>query len=193
LNSEIPKLADLQEFLNNKCNLLESLNSGNQKSQSSQHKTHAIANHASANDKLTCSFCKKGHFIFQCTDFLKLAVTKRFNQVKRLNLCVNCLKHNHSTLNCKSGFCRECNKKHNILLHFNKSNQTIIETPQSIETIQQPLSTEPLVVTNHCQFDKPYVLLSTAQIHVEDIHGKYHTCRVLLDVGSQLNFISSTL
>jgi hypothetical protein len=193
LNSEIPKLADLQEFLNNKCNLLESLNSGNQKSQSSQHKTHAIANHASANDKLTCSFCKKGHFIFQCADFLKLAVTERFNQVKRLNLCVNCLKHNHSALNCKSGSCKECNKKHNTLLHFNKPNQTIIETPQSIETIQQPSSTEPLVVTNHCQFDKPYVLLSTAQIHVEDIHGKYHTCRVLLDVGSQLNFISSTL
>jgi hypothetical protein len=193
LNSEIPKLADLQDFLNNKCNLLESLNSGNQKSQSSQHKTHAIANHASANDKLTCSFCKKGHFIFQCADFLKLAVTERFNQVKRLNLCVNCLKHNHSALNCKSGSCKECNKKHNTLLHFNKSNQTIIETPQTIETIQQPSSTEPLVVTNHCQFDKPYVLLSTAQIHVEDIHGKYHTCRVLLDVGSQLNFISSTL
>jgi hypothetical protein len=120
-------LADLQDFLNNKCNLLESLNSGNQKSQSSQHKTHAIANHASANDKLTCSFCKKGHFIFQCDDFLKLAVTERFNQVKRLNLCVNCLKHNHSALNRKSGSCKECNKKHNTLLHFNKSNQTIIE------------------------------------------------------------------
>jgi hypothetical protein len=143
LNSEIPKLADLQDFLNNKCNLLESLNSGNQKSQSSQHKTHAIANHASANDKLTCSFCKKGHFIFQCADFLKLAVTERFNQVKRLNLCVNCLKHNHSALNCKSGSCKECNKKHNTLLHFNKPNQTIIETPQTIETIQQPSSTEP--------------------------------------------------
>jgi hypothetical protein len=178
LNSEIPKLADLQDFLNNKCNLLESLNSGNQISQSSQHKTHAIAIHASANDKLTCSFCKKGHFIFQCADFLKLVVTERFNQVKRLNLCVNCLKHNHSALNCKSGSWRECNKKHNTLLHFNKSNQTIIETPQSIETIQQPSSTEPLVVTNHCQFDKPYVLLSVT---------------IQLDVGSQLNFISSTL
>jgi DnaJ-domain-containing protein 1 len=148
LNSENPKLADLQEFLNDKCNLLESLNSGNQKSQSAQHKTHAIANHASANDKLTCSFCQKGHFIFQCADFLKLAVTERFNQVKRLNLCVNCLKHNHSALNCKSGSCRECNKKHNRLLHLNKPNQTIIETPQTIETIQQPSSTSKTFMAN---------------------------------------------
>lgn len=46
---------------------------------------------------------------------------------------------------------------------------------------------------SHASVNQSQVLLSTANILIEDSSGKYHTCTALLDSGSQSNFISQFL
>ena len=73
----------------------------------------------------TCSFCKKTgfdgrHMLYRCVEFIGLTPVKRLEQLKLMKRCFNCLSSGHSTLSeCPSKFrCRECNKPHHTLLHF---------------------------------------------------------------------------
>ena len=67
-----------------------------------------------------CGYCKKSrHKIHKCEDFLKLAVSARFEFCKRDNRCGNCLSPQHGTSKCTSTFrCRHCGKKHHTLLCY---------------------------------------------------------------------------
>jgi uncharacterized CHY-type Zn-finger protein len=66
---------------------------------------------------LQCFMCKKNHSLYQCIEFLNLPVVERITRVKSLKLCANCLKRNHNAEKCKASSCRQCNGKHNSLLH----------------------------------------------------------------------------
>jgi hypothetical protein len=48
----------------------------------------------------------------------------------------------------------------------------------------------PIVANHHCHSYESQVLLSTAVILVRDNTGKYQSCRALIDVGSQSNFVT---
>ena len=67
-----------------------------------------------------CGYCKKSrHKIHKCEDFLKLAVSARFEFCKKDSRCGNCLSPQHSTSKCTSTFrCRHCGKKHHTLLCY---------------------------------------------------------------------------
>jgi hypothetical protein len=124
-----------------------------------------------------CVKCTEKHFLYQCPTFRQLNENERFEEAKRLKLCINCLQPGHDAKNCNSRTCKTWNKKHHTLLHFTKR-----ETNQASN------------VSNHCHSDKAReVLLSTALVKVRDINGDFHEARALVDVASQEHFITEHL
>lgn len=131
-----------------------------------------------AKGPLQCFMCKKNHSLYQCIEFLNLPIVERITRVKSLKLCANCLKRNHNTTKCKASSCRQCIGKHNSLLH----------TENAIAEVNPVQSVVSHVKNNKSEIHQ--VLLSTAQILVKNRHEQWVLCRVLLDVGSQSNFIT---
>ena len=44
---------------------------------------------------MICSFCKQSHRIYTCPKFLILSIADKYEKVKQLTLCFNCLKEGH--------------------------------------------------------------------------------------------------
>lgn len=59
-----------------------------------------------------CYYYQGQHLIYFCNQFLKLSVEDRFQAVKRLRLCINCLRDDHFMADCKSSSCRQCGITH---------------------------------------------------------------------------------
>ncbi|XP_025831267.1 uncharacterized protein LOC112904716 [Agrilus planipennis] len=210
---EFPTFSELIDFLEKRCSLLGSLevNKNNQSLFNSSNK----ANYNNSNSKsyvttstTYCHFCKNSdHSIYTCQSFLKLSINERISEIKRLRLCLNCLRKNHFIKDCLSKKCKKCNKKHNTILHLeeNNRNSNNVESNQSAH-IEQDSLPGPSHASNHLSFkttlsfsngviSEPQTnqtILSTACVNVEDSHGKLQKCRVLLDVGSQSNFITNS-
>lgn len=117
--NQSPKIDDFTKFLRERCNLLDSINSKTNTTMpvkgyiSTKTHTHLITN------KISCPICKGSHFIYACQNFLKMSVNDRYSQIKKLNLCTNCLRSGHGNENCRlNNNCRICNKRHNTLLHI---------------------------------------------------------------------------
>ncbi|XP_072392236.1 uncharacterized protein [Diabrotica undecimpunctata] len=214
----IPILDDLLKFLKERCRILESLDNYNDNKQDrnppryKHNKTDTRSFISSTENRLKCIFCNKEHKIYYCPDFLKLNPTNRLNNAKRLRLCINCLGTGHPTKDCRSAGCRKCGKIHHTMLHFenSQSNSLITENNSSPQTslssnIPNPSiqsnessSTSTFSSTHHISSTiytpvQPYILLSTAVVNVFDKFGNLHKCRVLLDNGSQSNFVSEKL
>lgn len=134
-----------------------------------------------------CEYCKEQHYLFKCNKFLELLPEKRFTEIQRLGLCINCLQNGHFIKQCKSRFsCKKCDKRHNTLLH--KDNQI---TPTVNNENTEKDST---VLVNHStQLGSHYVFLPTAVVLICDKRGNMHQARALLDSGSQSNFITQSL
>ncbi|XP_048522596.1 uncharacterized protein LOC125504514, partial [Dendroctonus ponderosae] len=150
--------------------------------------------------------CQADHFIFSCQDFLKLTPQQRFNKIKKLNACRNCLRVGHQAKECRNQYsCKKCSERHNTLLHFetpqfanhlsiNQRNHSQLPTAGTNDSsFNSPFDlTQSQSVVNHIK-SEPYIMLSTAIISVLDRNGKPHSCRVLLDNCSQSNFITSSM
>lgn len=67
---------------------------------------------------ISCWKCKGGHPLAFCPDFLAIKDTKvREEEVKKLNLCVNCFGKAHQAAECKKQGCEACpDQKHSALL-----------------------------------------------------------------------------
>lgn len=155
-----------------------------------------------------CHFCSQSkHTIYRCRKFIALPPTERLLAVKRLNLCVNCLRNTHSIDNCPQSTCRECGCKHNTLLHqfstiesahsiASTSNSEKVNT-KSIEPklnhVNQSHQSSCNVSNYHISSSESYVLLATVVIHILDHTGAPVSCRAILDSGSQSHFISQAL
>jgi hypothetical protein len=131
-----------------------------------------------------------------CEQFLNSSINNRISFVKKLNLCLNCLKANHYTNNCKWSGCRKCHKKHNTLLHLDqKSNDEpeakISQSPRESNNSDQNLNSN--IVSNHSCTNtiSSQILLATVCLQVRDKSGQFRNCRALLDSGSQCNLISN--
>ncbi|XP_011858632.1 PREDICTED: uncharacterized protein LOC105556166, partial [Vollenhovia emeryi] len=199
-DKEIPNLKSLTEFLSKRCQALETIYSKTPVAQSSntskfpiKSKGSSVTNLATSN--LACPQCKANHPLYYCEDFLKLPIDKRIQLVKKFRLCTNCLRStSHQAKTCTSGACRTCTRKHNTLLHLSNSvndNKTITSTEpvsSEVETTAQPIVTQYLSTQHSLS-----IILSTAVVHVYDSKNETHSARVLLDNGSQINFISRDL
>lgn len=142
---------------------------------------------------LKCVVCKKPHKLFQCTEFLAMAVNKRFELVKKNKICYNCL-GSHKDKCPSSSTCKTCGKLHNTLLHLirqdTKKQSTNVQTITEDETQANPeIST--LHVGNITRSGS--VLLATAVVLIKNGLGTVEPVRALIDQGSQASFITTRM
>ncbi|XP_011061832.1 PREDICTED: uncharacterized protein LOC105150440 [Acromyrmex echinatior] len=133
--------------------------------------------------------------LFYCTNLFItkenatiLSCEDRNKQAKVRQLCFNCLRStSYQARDCRSSTCQTCSKKHNTLLYMQD------KAHQETESTNQPSQTSnsgTVVLTHHVAPDKyQQVILSTVVVNVYDQHSNTPTCRILLDSGSQSNFI----
>lgn len=161
----------------------------------------------------SCVMCNDNHSLYSCSKFLALSHNDKLKFVINKNLCQNCLRVGHTVDTCYFGPCRQCNKKHNSLLHgeCNKdsaslsiltqsSSEEFAEIPNEstalqlqVNSLNHPYQLNSLysndISINHTSL-KPIhalesVLLSTAIVDILGSDDRYYKARALLDSGSQ--------
>lgn len=214
-SSGLPTLQQFIDFLKNRCRILDALDQGNNSTNKPVLPPKPKDNQKSfafVSNQNKCYFCKGEHLIYSCPDFLQKSAIERLNSAKRLQLCVNCLCAGHPTKECRSSGCRKCGQIHHTLLHFQKYEQTFnnqnntnnnsLQLEQNTSHMSQVensyddnhvLQEQSVTLTTNTVNSRSQVLLSTAVVNVLDRFGQPHSCRVLLDNGSQSNFMSQRL
>ncbi|XP_050508161.1 uncharacterized protein LOC114343607 [Diabrotica virgifera virgifera] len=209
IDNSLPSLNEFLEFLKNRADFLETIELSNvtkpdYKSNYQDKRSRSLLTSKSR----SCNFCKQNHLIYLCEEFLKLSVAQRWDKIKQLNLCRNCLCTGHSYKQCKSFGCKICKAKHSSLLHENKPSDIHVKENSSINfnpnndsenepnkvklstnTSENNVNRNEIVLKNNCS-NNDYVLLSTAKVRVYDRYGNTHIARVILDSGSQSCFIT---
>ncbi|KAH9643933.1 hypothetical protein HF086_016483 [Spodoptera exigua] len=156
----------------------------------------------SSNRSRVCNLCNANHALYSCSKFLNLSVRDKSKFVDEKKLCRNCLRVGHTEMNCWFGPCKQCNLKHNSLLHCDNkvSNDSLQAAPREEPAVgsSQTAMLHSVAVkkrdNNSCiSLTVQPVLLSTALVEVADCNNKYHTIRALLDSGSQQCFVAESL
>ena len=152
--------------------------------------SHDSSSQKHSSKKTSCYICKAEHGVFSCQKFLNLSPKERYEAARNISLCTNCLRGTHNPKNCLAGGCRKCGRRHNSLLHINQPYSETVN--ESIEQSQpgpnnQPTSTS---VSNYQLLIPSEVVLATAIVDVIDQNGKSHSCRVMLDGGSQPHVVT---
>ncbi|XP_060836335.1 uncharacterized protein LOC132918997 [Rhopalosiphum padi] len=215
-NTELPRYAELEHFLSNRCVALEgsemlSKDSDGYKDSQSAISPKAKKNYQYNNSKkglitatdrsARCICCSEFHKLYACNKFKELSAGDRVTLVRDSRLCFNCLCPSHMASSCRSTFsCRLCKRRHNTLLHFENSmvsaDRMEIQTSQVNPSNQPSTSQEPSVsaaASLSPGSEQGYVFLSTALVFTVDRFGNQRQCRAILDSGSQVNFISGSL
>lgn len=141
--------------------------------------------------------CTESHGIYHCPKFLSSTIDEQIQYVKKLNLCLNCLRESHSVNVCRSRSCKYCNKRHSSLLCFSQKHILSSNPTQSVNN-NLPVSavkednSNPITATSTFS-TRAHVLLSTAVVLVYDSQGSPHAHRALLDSASQSNFATKSL
>ena len=120
---------------------------------------------------------------------------QRYDFVKQIRACYNCLKPFSPSYICSRDSCHVCNRQHHTLLHV--YTQPTSASNKRPSTSHNPSANgqnnAPPEVNTYCSLkSKPtnHVLLATAIVEVRNKYNQYVPSRVLLDSASQLNFIS---
>jgi hypothetical protein len=197
---EIPRLAKLCEFLEARCQALEVVNMKepstnnlgkvtsatpdkcNFLKQPRRSTTHIVI-------EAQCVCCNNAHSVNKCKTFHDFSVKQRWEFAKQHKLCYNCLRPGHNVQQCKSGVCQQW---HNTLLHSDNNSASTQQgkgVKNSLEKLDDRRGNYSAVKSN----SGSHVLLSTAVVQARDRSGKMVSCRVLLDSGSQTNFVTEDL
>lgn len=209
----LPTLSILLDFLKNRADFLETIEinsvqkSGDVFTNKFKPRSRSFLGQECENSNLKCNFCKKDHLIYTCKDFLKLSVHQRWEKIKQLRLCSNCLCIGHYNNKCQSGSCKFCSRKHSSLLHYKKfsmegNHQNNQDSSVNVQNDQVKQGDVDVNVSNNsfngssiiCALNREkYVMLSTALVNVHDKYGQVHKVMALLDSGSQCSFITESL
>ncbi|KMQ91221.1 hypothetical protein RF55_8939 [Lasius niger] len=173
--SEIPTFKQLVDFIAHWCQVLEATGKTNIASAKNSN-ARAPANEkrqtaCAATLKFKCSFCKSDYSIYHCKDFLDLNTARRNAEIRKLKVCLNCLRStSHVANKCPSSACRVCKAKHNTLLHTVAPTETAdssLETPEKSSSSATPAALVthlyPLMVNMPC-FRLPLSTLTTAKV-----------------------------
>ncbi|XP_066583793.1 uncharacterized protein [Prorops nasuta] len=156
-----------------------------------------VASHV-ATTKQSCVCCKEAHAIHACEQFSKLPIAGRLKLIRESKGCFNCLRTGHTSKQYKAGNCRKCGKHHNTMLHlettdFADQSQGQAKGQFLIDQRKQEESSEAAVISSKCSYKRgSHVFLSTAIVHAASSTGGQLERRLLLDNGSQPNFITQT-
>jgi hypothetical protein len=87
LSTAIPVMKHLTDFLNQRCQILESLeiNKINKQSQIQQRSSTHVSSQAKGQVS-TCVICKQSHWLYQCPTFLALTTNQRSSEIRKHNL-----------------------------------------------------------------------------------------------------------
>ncbi|XP_050062940.1 uncharacterized protein LOC126552291 [Aphis gossypii] len=142
----------------------------------------ANPNNTSQNYVAKCRLCSGQHKLFNCEQFLNMTVPERSKVVSNAMLCFNCFAPGHQANQCRYG---SCHAKHNTRLH---DDNKVAEGPH-----EQPLNVSVMYAQNcsvNCMQYSTTSMLATAVIYISNKTGTLQPCRVILDSGAQLNFIT---
>jgi hypothetical protein len=174
-------------------------------------RTHtAVSDNVKSSSK--CHLCTGPHWVNHCEKFLSMSPESRLDFIKSTKLCVNCFSSKHDVGQCtRHGRCSECGGQHHTTVHTQES-RTKVEKPQTSESPGLKLDSKPFVpfahhgVTNLSLdtgrtfsaaaadlFAHRRSLLTTAQVDVLSSEKGVSQCRVLLDSGSNTNYVSAAL
>ena len=64
-----------------------------------------------------CTICGQEHLAYQCPALTSVSIPQRWDLIKEVRLCVNCLRDDHEVLTCTFQGCKHCSEKHNTSLH----------------------------------------------------------------------------
>lgn len=139
-----------------------------------------------------CIFCRSDqHFISACPNFSIIPFQQRFEFIKNVPACINCLRKGHTVSKCKASKCQVCGRSHNTLLHqYTSADTRNLNTSSNSDTVQ-PSTSQAFV--NHSTSNEVDVILATAVVRVRSRSGEYILARALLDSCSQTNFITGEL
>lgn len=134
----------------------------------------------------SCVFCRdNNHSIFSCTSFNGLTVLDRFSNAKKLGPCLNCLGKGHGVSKCPSSYrCKQYRQPHHSLLHRHQQS----ESASGSRDASSLAAVNAAVERNHAPDSQ--VILATALVLVKDSSDGFQIGRVLLDSGSQVNFVN---
>ena len=214
--TEFPKLTTLDSFIDDRIHMCEviSLDSKPLKvespktTRSGDTRQKLTAHHGRTDDFVSrgatsvshCPSCKQNHWLNKCPKFLAGSPKQRYDQVRALNLCLNCFSNKHKVVECNSTYtCRACNKKHHTLLHFPQGQQDAVSGGSKADRSAQSTGKTSVegstvkMTSHHSASIGNSVLLATACISVRDTHGGTLVCRALIDQCSEASFISESL
>uniref|UniRef100_A0A146L7F7 Integrase catalytic domain-containing protein n=2 Tax=Lygus hesperus TaxID=30085 RepID=A0A146L7F7_LYGHE len=202
---EIPAFSDLISYVEQLCKIQEltkgitssgkssvKSNSASSKPSSSSSKPQSSLLNSLGSSK--CVVCaKECHKIRECPKFKEITPVERYELMKRLNRCRNCL-GNHYTSLCKSSSrCSKCTLRHHSDLHFgtdSKPSQAIVEASGSHIVSNSATSinnnSSDALTCNVPQISNFTIMLGTAVVSMLDIHGQPKPVRILIDIGSQV-------
>ncbi|XP_028159680.1 uncharacterized protein LOC114352315 isoform X6 [Ostrinia furnacalis] len=210
----LPSLQDFKNFIRRRADILDNLNVTKPGGPEARKSLVTTSSKPIVNP--SCPQCKGRHYLNQCNNFLALNARERYRAVKSFHLCTNCLGNNHNVSNCRSSHCKYCKGKHNTLLHIDSVTPSTMHVAQpisstSLHSHQTNKSNNQVPVREHVQpaanagsinththnnavtaptKNQKIVFLSTAMVRAYDSRHQTHNLRVLLDSGSQSNFIS---
>ncbi|XP_036322248.1 uncharacterized protein LOC118736261 [Rhagoletis pomonella] len=194
--TSLPTWKDCAKLLERRCQYFESIDSsGNQDtSHSSSQKFEQSKSSRKANQQhrhafsitssqRNCVLCSSNeHVIKDCSRYKSLDVGSRFENVKKLGLCNNCLAPGHFLSKCPSTFkCKSCSARH----HSSLCRKSEVSSTTSRDA-------SAIVHTHLGNSSFEQVILATAIVLVRDAAGNYQLGRALLDSCSQVNFITDS-
>lgn len=165
-----PKLADFLEYIEKRALALENV----EQEQAPQRQGVKVVTNTAAGKQASCLYCQvTDHKLYNCKKFHLLPTHERVQFATNNKLCNKCLGAHSGK--CRFHFrCKECKQEHNTLLHCDPTANALPVTSLTGNT------------TND-------VLLPTAKIKIVAHNGSELQVKALLDSGSQLSFVTSSL
>ncbi|XP_065078903.1 uncharacterized protein LOC135701886 [Ochlerotatus camptorhynchus] len=191
-HGDLPKYAETMEFLRKRCLVLERCESTapsvpfikQAATKAPPSKASKISAAATVSSEIVCELCGGDHPNFKCSTFRSMSVAQRLVKVKKARVCFNCL---------------PC---------FTRISQKPKDNPEELPAVKTDVAgridpdphegRSSVSVTTSClggglSQSAKQVMLQTAVIDVEDVHGRLHPCRALLDSGSQAHILSESM
>ncbi|XP_062703655.1 uncharacterized protein LOC134286102 [Aedes albopictus] len=203
------KFKDLTEFIQRRVTVLQSMQVKVVDTPSSTHikrpAQRSVSSHGASQVNLRkCLACSEHHPLYLCGTFSKLSLEDKEKEVRRHQLCRNCLRKGHQSRDCSSSTnCRKCRGRHHTLLCSNNSTNQPTSKPadhqhpkttESSPSLESPINSASATVESvscsSASHQQKLVLLATAMIILVDDSGAEHIGRALLDSGSECCFVT---
>eukprot|EP00102_Acyrthosiphon_pisum_P011959 XP_008180913.1 PREDICTED: uncharacterized protein LOC103308739 [Acyrthosiphon pisum] len=202
-SKELPSYEDVEQFLANRitayeagdinCQSHEARKMPNRSSNYKVHDKKALFIKSKEKGGGKCPLCSEHHKLYACSKFNSMNITERRNVVIKSKLCFNCLNFGHQVSTCFFPPCPRCGEKHNSKLHESQTNTANTHAlTTSDDDTPQPNATIMYTEIGVSSAENLNVLLATAIVNICDNFGRMHSCRAVLDSGSQLNFVTNS-